>query len=131
MLAGFFKQQTERIAGGLGPPRPAPFLAEPMPARDGKAALFDPEGPQKQFEVPESASLPDGDFTVEAIVLLKSVYEDGAVRTIAAHWDRQETHPGWSLGVTGKKAPGKPQHLVLQLAASSGQASSSETVLSD
>lgn len=131
MLARFFRQQSERIAGGLGPPHPAPFLAEPMPARDGKAALFDPEGPQKQFEVPPSASLPDGDFTVEAIVLLKSVYQDGAVRTIAAHWDRAETHPGWSFGVTGRNGPGKPQHLILQLAASSGETSSSETVLSD
>ena len=47
--------------------------------------------------------------------MLRSVFEDGNVRTIAAHWNGDQKKPGWSLGITSKKSAYKPQVLVLQL----------------
>ena len=44
------------------------------------------------------------EFTIEAIVLLRSVAEDSAVRVICSCWDGNKEHAGWSLGVTGKKS---------------------------
>jgi hypothetical protein len=55
------------------------------------------------------------DFTVEAVVLLDSLYADATVRTIAAHWDSETKHPGWSLGVTSTKSGFQPRNLILQL----------------
>ncbi len=130
-LTAFLHQQTERIIRGLSKPKPVPFLAEPLPARDGKAAVFDRDGAQNRFEVPNSPSLPDQDFTIEAIVLVKSVNGDGAVRTIASQWNGAKTQSGWSFGVTGKKSSHKPQHLVLQLSSSSAKGGSYEEIFSD
>jgi hypothetical protein len=59
--------------------------------------------------------MPDGDFTVEAFVLLRSLYDDAAVRTIVSQWNMARNKPGWSLGVTSRKSAYKPQTLVLQL----------------
>ena len=58
--------------------------------------------------------LPVGTFTIEAFVLLRSVYDDGTVRTIAAHWSGDKKKPGWSFGVTSQKSAYKPHALVLQ-----------------
>jgi mono/diheme cytochrome c family protein len=109
----FLSEQARRInpndSGGPG------FYSEKMPHREGKAALLQPGGPQVRLQVPDSPDFPAGDFTIEAFVLLRSVYEDGTVRTIASHWDGDRRHAGWSLGVTSKKSAYKPQTLVLQL----------------
>ncbi len=96
-------------------PKSAPFLAEKLPYREGKAAVLQPETMQNMFVVPDSPTLPAGDFTLEAFVLLRSTYDDASVRTIAAHWDGNQNHAGWGLGVTSKKSQNKPQTLVLQL----------------
>ena len=74
-----------------------------------------PEGPQSRFEVPDNAALPDGDFTIEAFVLLHSVYESASVRTVAAKWSGDAKQPGWAFGITGKQSRRKPQTLALQL----------------
>jgi hypothetical protein len=68
-----------------------------------------------RLQVPAGPNLPAGDFTLEAYVLLRSVYEDGTVRPIAAHWGGDRKKPGWVVGVTGRKSAFKPQSLVLQL----------------
>jgi hypothetical protein len=57
-----------------------------------------------------------GDLTVEAYVLLDSIYDDARVRVIASQWDGKNEHPGWSLGVTSAKSRFEPQNLILQLA---------------
>ncbi|HEY7117476.1 MAG TPA: DUF1553 domain-containing protein, partial [Tepidisphaeraceae bacterium] len=62
------------------------------------------------------AHMPTGDFTVEAYVLLDSLYDDAKVRVIASQWDGRPDHPGWALGVTSAKSKYEPQNLVLQLA---------------
>jgi Protein of unknown function (DUF1553)/Protein of unknown function (DUF1549)/Planctomycete cytochrome C len=112
-LVAFLKRQTERgiktVVAGTG------FQSEKMPYREGRAAVLQPDGPQVRFQVPDHASLPTEDFTVEAFVLLRSTYEDASVRTIASHWGGDKKKPGWSFGVTSKKSQFKPQTLVLQL----------------
>jgi hypothetical protein len=65
--------------------------------------------------VPRLAEMPDGDFTIEGFVLLRSLYDDASVRTIVSQWDMTKSKPGWSLGVTSRKSAFKPQTLVLQL----------------
>src|SRR5206468_2339018 len=82
--------------------------------REGRAAVMNPLTAQARLHVPDSPSLPSGDFTLEGFVLLRSIADDAGVRTIAAHWPGERTQPGWSFGVTGKKSAFKPQTLVLQ-----------------
>jgi hypothetical protein len=86
-----------------------------MPYREGRAAVLQADSPQARFQVPRLAPALDGDFTVEAFVLLRSLYDDASVRTIASQWQGTKNRPGWSLGVTGRKSAFKPQTLVLQL----------------
>src|SRR6185295_19033468 len=68
-----------------------------------------------------------GDFTVEAIVILDSLYEDAAVRVIASQWSGKADQPGWSFGVTSAKSKHQPRNLILQLTGEGG----TEVVASD
>jgi hypothetical protein len=72
-------------------------------------------------------SFPETDFTIEAIVILDSLFEDAQVRVIASQWDGNPEHPGWSFGVTGEKSKHQPRNLILQLVGNAG----SEVVASD
>jgi len=103
-----------------------------MPHRDGKALVVHPKG-SPWLQVDGSRDLPEGDFTVEAFVLLRSTYEDGTVRPIAVHHNGDVKQPGWAFGVTGKKSAYKPQALVLQLWGKSDEkgAGDYEAVFSD
>jgi hypothetical protein len=78
------------------------------------ALALSPEGPLA-IDLPEVACLPEADFTVQAVVLLRSLYEDAKVRTIAATWSGDPKEPGWSLGVTSTKSRYQPRNLILQL----------------
>ncbi|HEY1170828.1 MAG TPA: DUF1553 domain-containing protein [Verrucomicrobiae bacterium] len=111
----FIKEQEERIDPVRAGSAKAAFLYDKLPYRDGQAALMSPEGPQSRFEVPATGIMPTNEFTIESFVLVRSVYENGSVRTIAANWMGSETQPGWSFGITGKASRRKPQTLVLQL----------------
>ncbi|MDB5320182.1 MAG: hypothetical protein JWN40_1813 [Phycisphaerales bacterium] len=62
------------------------------------------------------AGMPVEDFTIEAYVLLDSLYDDASVRVIASQWDGKNDHPGWALGVTSTRSRFEPQNLILQLA---------------
>jgi hypothetical protein len=77
--------------------------------------VISPEAPGQLFQMANAAALPAGDFTIEAFIVLRSVYETGEVRVLAANWTGDERQPGWSFGVTGKQSRRKPQTLVLQL----------------
>tara|TARA_R100000789_G_scaffold21675_1_gene24493 strand:+ start:5862 stop:9014 length:3153 start_codon:yes stop_codon:yes gene_type:complete len=57
----------------------------------------------------------DGDFTIEATVMLHSLYADSSVRTIVTNWSGKNTELGWSLGVTSTKSSYQPRNLILQL----------------
>ena len=92
-----------------------------MPHRGGAALLVRNANPADMLRLPEGAgtaggpALPDGDFTVEAFVLLESIYPDASVRVIASRWDGKQDHAGWSLGVTSEKSKHQPRNLILQL----------------
>ncbi|QDV25245.1 DUF1553 domain-containing protein [Aureliella helgolandensis] len=60
----------------------------------------------------------EGDFTIEATVMLHSLYPDASVRTIVAGWSKKNTERGWSLGVTSTKSSYQPRNLILQLVGS-------------
>ncbi len=98
------------------PPQAGEFIADSMPQREGKAAVLSPGTAQERLVVTDNGmTLPDGDFSIEAVVLLHSVFSDGRVRTIAAQWNGDREQPGWALGVTGQGSRRKPQMPVLQL----------------
>ena len=105
--AAFVKPSPKPAAGAI--------LVEAMPQTGAKAALLKPESEQKLLAARFSPKLPDGDFTVEAIVLLESMYPDATVRTIVAQWDSSNGHPGWALGVTSAKSAYKPRNLIMQM----------------
>lgn len=106
------QQQTQ----GEKPAQTDSFIVDSMPQRDGKAAVLSPGSAQERLIVTEGGmTLPDGDFSVEAVVLLRSVFADGRVRTVASQWNGDRTQQGWALGVTGQQSRRKPQTPVLQL----------------
>ena len=110
----FLQDQARRIGPEEAPPEIAKL--DKIPYRDGHAVVMDPSGAMRRIEIDDDAKLPNGDFTIEAFVLLRSTYETASVRTIAAHWNGDNSKPGWSLGVTSQRSQFKPQMLVLQLA---------------
>ncbi len=111
----FLAEQPTRIRPEQLAAAGAGFLHDRIPPRDGQAALMSPEGPQSRLQVDADPRFPRGDFTIEAYVLPRSVYETGAVRTIAARWNGDTKSPGWGFGITGKQSRRKPQTLVMQL----------------
>ena len=112
--ANFLSEQTRRIAAsGLND---VAASTESMPRRSGStAALFKPTGTQTRLQVPDNHLMPTHDFTVEAFIVLHSVDDGPAVRTIVSRWDGRKDQPGWSFGITGLKSSNKPQSLVLEL----------------
>jgi hypothetical protein len=115
--ANFLQTQIKRV----GPRKLEfePLIVEKMPHREGKAAVLQPNTVQESFRVADSPLFPKSDFTIEAFILLRSLYEDASVRTIASHWNGELDAPGWAFGVTGKKSARRPQTLVLQYAGKS------------
>ncbi|MCA9222449.1 MAG: DUF1553 domain-containing protein, partial [Planctomycetales bacterium] len=89
-------------------------LVEQMPKRDGQAALVQPGTHQDRLRMRGITQLPEKDFTIEAFVMLRSVYEDASVRTLASRWDGNNAHAGWSLGVTSQKSAYRPLNVVFQ-----------------
>jgi hypothetical protein len=109
----FLAEQIKRIP--LPKDKTPAYETAKIPFHEGKAAVITPGGAQARFQLPQSDKLPSGQFTLEAFVYLRSVFEDGTVRTIASHWPGDTNAAGWAFGVTGKKSAYKPQTLVLQM----------------
>ena len=90
----------------------------PMPgdagAPAGQAVVLAPDN-GLALDLQAIDSLPEADFTVRAVVLLRSLYDDAKVRTIAATWSGNAAEPGWSLGVTSAKSRYQPRNLILQM----------------
>ena len=110
----FLASQPTAINPQLAGSAQAAFVAGKIPYRDGEAAMIEPIATQQRFEVDARDRMPRGDFTIEAFMMLQSVNDSGAVRTIASTGDPNR-EPAWGFGVTGKKSRRKPQTLVLQL----------------
>ncbi|HEX7900012.1 MAG TPA: DUF1553 domain-containing protein [Planctomycetota bacterium] len=95
-------------------------LTQVMPDRGGAAARVRGNHPEDRLRLAAPKAFPAGDFTIEAIVVLDSLFEDAAVRTIASCWEGKETLPGWSFGVTSEKSKHQPRNLILQLIGDQG-----------
>jgi len=102
-------------------------LAQAMPDRGGQAARFRSEHVEDRLCMEASEALPGTDFTIEAVVILDSLYEDASVRVIASQWAGKPELPGWSFGVTSAKSKHQPRNLILQLTGEGG----TEVVASD
>jgi hypothetical protein len=90
------------------------FQPEKVPFRDGQGAHFD-AGHRKPFVAPGAteADLAQG-FTIEGVIVPRSVSDTGAVRVIAAQTGKGKTDGYWQFGVTGQKSRRAPRVLVLQ-----------------
>ncbi len=92
----------------------------PRPRRTGQldehrsGINLKPEAKAK-VQVPWFAELPESDFSVQAVVQLRSLYPDASVRTLVAHWSSNNSEAGWSLGVTSTQSAYQPKNLILQL----------------
>ena len=102
-------------------------LAQAMPDRGGQAARFRSEHVEDRLCMESDPALPTVDFTIEAVVVLDSLYDDAAVRVIASQWAGEPELPGWSFGVTSTKSRHQPRNLILQLTGEGG----TEVVASD
>ena len=111
----FIGRQSNVVSTAAPVADAVPFASEKMQFRDGHAAILTPGSEQERLVIAADAVFPKGDFTVEAFINLRTIFEAGAVRTIVSKWDGKRGHPGWSLGVTGKGSRHKPQTLVLQI----------------
>lgn len=101
-----------------------PKRLEALP--DGRAAfVLNPEQPTS-IKVAPIKELQDGrnngDFTIEATVVLSSLYPDANVRTIVNSWTNKNSDRGWCLGVTSTKSSYKPRNLILQFVGSRSEA---------
>jgi len=89
------------------------FQPEKVPFRDGQGAHMD-AGHRKPFVAPGAteADFSQG-FTIEAVIVPRTVSDTGAVRVIAAQvGNGKEGY--WQFGVTGQKSRRAPRVLVLQ-----------------
>ena len=111
----FLNAQRPRVNVQLAASAQATFTPEKIPYRDGQAALIEPTGSQRMFRAAQSTHMqPNGDFTIEAFVMPRSIADDASVRVIAGKWSGDMKQPGWCLGITGKGSRRKPQTVVLQ-----------------
>ncbi len=113
--AEFLFTQRKQVNPELANSASAEFLTEKIPYRDGKAAVMMPKSSQQMLAVDLKSAAPEGDFTVEAFVYLRSIPDDATLRTIAGRWSGDHMEPGWAFGVTGKQSQRKPQTLAMLL----------------
>ena len=111
---GFVMAQTEGIVSAEPEPAAAAAIAK-IDKLEGAAAALKPGSSQPFLEIPHNESFPTGDFTVEAIIKLDSMYPDATVRTVVSQWNSASKTRGWSLGVTSAKSGYQPRNLILQL----------------
>ncbi len=90
------------------------FQPEKVPFRDGQGAHLD-AGHRKPF-VARGATVADfaQGFTIEAVIVPRSVSDTAAVRVIATQVGKGQTDGYWQFGVTGQKSRRAPRVLVLQ-----------------
>ena len=91
-------------------------LVKSMPQLGSQAVYVRNARSDDMLRLAKPFGMPTDDFTIEAYVLLDSIYDDASVRVIASQWDGNHDHPGWALGVTSAKSRFEPQNLILQLA---------------
>lgn len=113
--AEFLKEiRSLKPAAAAGSAAVADFQPEKVPFRDGQGARLE-AGHRKPFVAPgaSEADFVQG-FTVEAVIVPRTVSETGAVRVIAAQTGKTKGDGYWQFGVTGQKSRRAPRVLVLQ-----------------
>ena len=90
------------------------FQPEKVPFRDGQGAQL-AAGHRRPFTAPgaKESDLAAG-FTIEAVIVPRSISDSGAVRVIAAQTGKGKDEGFWQFGVTGQKSRRAPKVLVLQ-----------------
>jgi len=129
--AEFLQQQSARIAAKDPEEEVMPFIGEKMRFRDGSAAVITAGSAQERLVIPGTPA-PQGEFTIEAYINLKSAPDSDTLRTVVSQGGTRPGEPGWVFGVTGRRSP-QPQTLVLKLFGDhpgADRADASETVLS-
>ncbi|MFN9717231.1 MAG: DUF1549 domain-containing protein [Planctomycetota bacterium] len=111
----FLASQRFRIEMDRGEMANASVPIGRLPYRDGQAILVRAEEKPIRMSRESTDVLNPAEFTLEACIQLRSVFDTGAVRTIASKWSGDGKMPGWTFGVTGKGSRRKPQTLVLQM----------------
>jgi len=90
------------------------FQPEKVPFRDGQGAHMD-AGHRKPFLAPGATETDFAKgFTIEAVIVPRTVSEAGSVRVIAAQVGKGKADGYWQFGVTGLKSRRAPRVLVLQ-----------------
>ncbi|QDT89894.1 DUF1549 domain-containing protein [Gimesia algae] len=84
-----------------------------MPYRNGQSIVFHADKPSP-FYVADDKHLKLANHTIEVFFQIRSIYESGAVRTLASKWSGKVSEPGWIFGVTGRGSRRKPQTLVFR-----------------
>ena len=97
------------------PPKPEPIAGIFSQRIPSPAALLKPDSAQSSLSIAKAGPMPAGDFTVEAMIKLNTLYPNAVVRRIVSQWDNNKAHPGWVFGVTSTKSGYKPRNLILQL----------------
>lgn len=119
------KQQAE------SPSNPSSPGFAPFPGRDGQALEISASQRLAPVIAARSPKELTTEFTLEAFVLLRSLYGDAAVRTIVSQWDSDSKHAGWSFGVTSTKSKYEPRNLILQLVGETKEGTAYEVVPSN
>ncbi|MCO6456117.1 MAG: DUF1553 domain-containing protein [Pirellulaceae bacterium] len=104
-----FLAQQQQVAAEVGP------RANLVPGTAIPALDLTPGHPRHLARIQQGLKSADSPLTIEAVVLLRSMYPDAAVRTIVAQWNGNQQSAGWSLGVTSTKSAYRPRNLILQL----------------
>ena len=90
------------------------FTPEKVPFRDGQGLRLEAGNPHLlTAERTTRLDLANG-FTIEAVIVPRSVSDSGAVRAIAAQGVTSKKEASWQFGITGQKSRRAPMVLVLQ-----------------
>ncbi|WP_404307305.1 PSD1 and planctomycete cytochrome C domain-containing protein [Neorhodopirellula lusitana] len=110
----FIESQTQHLKSlQKDEAKTAAIETSKLPYRDGQAVRFLLNDPTLRLSVPHDPALNLKDFTIETFFELRTIANNGDVRTMASKWNRSKSSVGWRFGVTGKGSRRKPQTLVL------------------
>jgi hypothetical protein len=90
------------------------FQPEKVPFRDGQGAHLDANHRKPFVAVGATAADFTKGFTIEGVIVPRTVSDTGSVRVIAAQVGKSKDDGYWQFGVTGLKSRRAPRVLVLQ-----------------
>jgi hypothetical protein len=113
--ATFLKEvKAQKPTGAVTAALANDFQPEKVPFRDGQGAHLDASHRKPFVAVGATAADFAKGFTIEGVIVPRTVSETGAVRVIAAQVGKGKDDGSWQFGVTGLKSRRAPRVLVLQ-----------------